>query len=468
MRWLADLVYSLAGLVYLPIALTNALLLGKNRRGWLERFGFVPHFDAEKQRIWIHAVSLGEINATPRLVADLHESLPDCDIVFSTTTDTGYARAVELYGADRVFRFPLDFSWVVGRALRRIRPSLIVLVELEVWYNLLGSCKRRGIPVVIVNGRLTPRSAKRLAVFGALLKPMFAALEWVGVQDEAIAQRFRDLGTQPDRIEITSSLKWDTAQTSAVIDGARELGEALSIDASTPLWVCGSTGPGEETIILKAHRRLCDDGRRIQLAIVPRKPERFNEVFALIQSAGFECIRRSWGEATEGGSDEGRKRRSDEGRDARHAGTQGHRAGGGALSSTDPRPVILGDTMGELRRFYSLAQVVFVGRSLVALGGSDPIEVAALGKPVIVGPYMDNFQTPVDALRNADALQVVHDADALARAVAQMLSQPEQTAAMGLRAREVVLHHQGGTSRTVKRLVRFVRRKGVGSRMPLR
>ena len=159
MRWLADIAYLFAGLIYLPVALYHALILGKNRRGWRQRFGGVPTFDPTVPRIWIHAVSLGEINATPRLVAALRERLPETDVVFSTTTDTGYARAVQLYGADCVFRFPLDSSLVVSRVLRRVRPTMIVLVELEVWYNLVRIAARRGIPVAIVNGRLTERSA---------------------------------------------------------------------------------------------------------------------------------------------------------------------------------------------------------------------------------------------------------------------------------------------------------------------
>ena len=173
MRWLADLIYVFAGLAYLPVALYQAIVLGKNRRGWGERFGSVPLRDAGKPRIWIHAVSLGEINATPRLVDALRARLPDHDIVVSTTTDTGFARAVQLYGADHVFRFPLDFSLVISRVLRRIRPTLIVLVELEVWYNLTCMATARGVPIAVVNGRLTERSARRLLLLGPFCRQMF-------------------------------------------------------------------------------------------------------------------------------------------------------------------------------------------------------------------------------------------------------------------------------------------------------
>ena len=432
--------YLLAGLLYLPVALYQALIVGKNRRGWGERFGFVRALDPGKQRIWIHAVSLGEVNATPRLVEALHECLARAEIVFSTTTDTGYARAVQLYGANRVFRFPLDFSPVVARVLRRVSPSMIVLVELEVWFNLVRMATGWGIPVVVVNGRLTPRSVGRLRRLGRATKWMFRDLAWVGAQDEVIASRFRSLGVPADRVEVTSSLKWDSAAVTDKVEGADELACALGIDRCRPLWVCGSTGPGEEIMILDAYRRLLDDWTRLArgvqagsvdksktagpiLAIVPRKPERFDEVARIIERAGFECVRRS-------------------------------ECDGGADLFPKPRPaVLLGDTMGELRKFYSLADVVFVGRTLVPLGGSDPMEVAALGKPVVIGPHTENFQLPVEALCMADAIRIIESADALPSAIGAFLRDRVVAAKMGSRAREVVIANQGATKRTADAIV---------------
>jgi 3-deoxy-D-manno-octulosonic-acid transferase len=447
MRWIADAAYLLAGFLYLPVALYHALILGKNRRGWGQRLGAVPRLDSRRPRIWVHAVSLGEINATPRLVAALRRRL-NVDIVFSTTTDTGFARAVQLYGEDKVFRFPLDFSGVVSRALRRINPSMIVLVELEVWYNLTRLAAKRGIPVVVVNGRMTAHSARRFAWLGRLARPMFRELTWVGAQDDTIAGRFRAAGVPPERVEVTSSLKWDTAAVADHIDGADALARAIGIDRSRPVWVCGSTGDGEETLVLDAYRDLLASSQNPTrergaleaanrpsspsagshlpvLAIVPRKPERFDEVARLVESRGFVCVRRS-----------------------------AHPDGGPVPQ--DRNAVILGDTMGELRKFYSLADVVFVGRSLVPLGGSDPMEVAALGKPIIVGPHMENFDAPTSALTAANATQTVASPDDLAQAVRTLLSSPESTRAMGLRAREVVVRQQGATDRTADRLAELV------------
>jgi len=439
MRWLADLVYLLAGLLYLPVAVYNAVILRKNRRGWRQRFGGVPRFEPGRRRVWIHAVSLGEVNATPRLVAELAARAPDLDIVISTTTDTGFERAVKLYGADRVFRFPLDFSAVVRRALDRIRPTMIVLVELEVWYNLVAEADRRGIPVVVVNGRLTRRSADRLARLGALARPMFQRLAWVGAQDEAIAARFERLGVPRARIDVTSSMKWDTADVADTVAGADELAAACALGDGVPLWVCGSTGPGEEAILLDAYRLLVEGGVSARLVLVPRKPERFDEVHRLIRERGYDCTRRS---QTVAGA-----------RAATAAPPAASRVAGPAVVGTrQSRAVILGDTMGELRRFYSLADVVLVGRSLPPMGGSDPIEVAALGKPMIAGPHMENFREPVDALTAADAVVFASDAAEIARQVARLLQDPDGARAMGARARAVVVCHQGATRKTVARL----------------
>jgi len=474
MRWLADIAYLFAGLIYLPVALYHALILGKNRRGWRQRFGGVPTFDPTVPRIWIHAVSLGEINATPRLVAALRERLPETDVVFSTTTDTGYARAVQLYGADCVFRFPLDSSLVVSRVLRRVRPTMIVLVELEVWYNLVRIAARRGIPVAIVNGRLTERSARRFGWLGSIGRSMFRDLTWAGAQDETIAARFRSVGVPTDRIEVTSSLKWDTAAVTDRVDGADELGAAIGLDGSRPVWVCGSTGRGGEEMLLNTYRTIVrfgtnqsrgrerldqqshvatkprshegrvypvagapDSDTKIPiLVLVPRKPERFDEVARLVADAGFTCVRRS--------------QRPDGTRVATDS------AGGG---------VVLGDTMGELRKFYSLADVVFVGRSLVPLGGSDPMEVAALGKPIVTGPHMENFESAVNSLRSADAIRVVQTADELSAVIGELLADSSTRARLGAAAREVVLRNQGATQRTADRLVRLIgetRRKPCG------
>jgi 3-deoxy-D-manno-octulosonic-acid transferase len=430
MPWLANIAYLLAGVAYLPVLLYQMLFQKKNRSGWSEKLlgpRLAPPGSAVR-RVWVHGVSLGEINAARQLVAGLERLAPDIEVVVSTTTDTGYNRACQLYGADRVFRYPLDFSWTVRRALQRIQPSLIVLIELEVWFNLVTLAACLGVPVAVVNGRLTERSTRRLKWGRFLTRRMFAQLAWVGAQDAEIATRFRQVGTPAERITITGSVKWDTAQVADSIDGAEELARALGIDGDIPLWVCGSTGPGEEAIILDAYAELRNRVPALRLAIVPRKPERFVQVAELIRSRHLACVRRS--EHPDG------------------APFHGDRAA---------NAVILGDTMGELRKFYSLARVVFVGRSLVPMGGSDPMEVAGIAKPVVVGPHVGNFAEPCRALTEGGGLRQVSDRRQLVEVVGELAEQAGAARQIGEAARSVVLRYQGATPRLLEGLARLLR-----------
>lgn len=434
MTWLANAMYLVAAIFYSPLLLYQMVVQNKNRHGWGERL-FGPRKEitgskvtGAKRPIWIHAVSLGEINAARTLIAEL-EKRRNQPIVISSTTDTGYACAVQLYGASRVFRFPLDFSWTIKTALRRIDPAMIVLVELEVWFNLTTMAAKRAIPVVVVNGRLTDRSRRRLGMLGAPARRMFQVLRWVGAQDRTIADRFVSLGTRADRVTVTGSMKWDTADIRDTVAGADELAAAMGIDHDRPLWVCGSTGPGEEVMLLDAYRRLRGDLPELQLVLVPRKPERFEEVARLIQQSGFACRRRS--ACPDSDVQPARAPTKPDGIDA----------------------VMLGDTMGELRKFYALATIVFVGRTLVPMGGSDPMEAAALGKCVVVGPHFDNFAAPVVSLQAGDAIQVVENAVRLEMVIKEMLAESATMAAIGERARRVVIFRRGATDATVQQLL---------------
>ncbi len=426
MLWVLNVAYLVAGLFYLPVLLYQMLVQNKNRHGWNERLGCPQIPPPSQPRVWVHAVSLGEVNATRLLVQRLQERCPDREIIVSTTTDTGYARASALYGTQRVFRFPLDFSWMARRVLERSGADLIVLMELEVWPNLIELADRRGTRVAVANGRLTRRSAGRFRWLGPVGRSMFNRLDWVGAQDAEIASRFISLGVPEERVTLTGSMKWDTAAVADTVDGAGELARALGIANDPPMLVCGSTGPGEEEIVLKAYKRLRESGRRIRLAIVPRKPERFEEVARLIATTKSGCLRRS------------------------------EHPDGAAAPEENADRVILGDTMGELRKFYSLATVVFVGRSLVPMGGSDPMEAAALGKPLISGPHMDNFRQPCEALQDGRALSTVRSAGEMAETVGRICDQPAEAARAGEAARRVVIEHQGATDITVNALTKLL------------
>jgi len=432
LQLLVDVFYILAAVLISPIIIYRCLTTGKYRRGWAQRQGRMPILLPTNQRVWIHAVSVGEINAVRGLVAAWRERCPNAEFVISTTTDTGYARGKEIFNDLLVIRYPLDFSGFVSKALDRIKPNMIVLVELEIWYQFVTGAAGRGIPIAVVNGRLSQKSIRRFGYIKPFARRMFEALSWVGCQDETYAQRFRQMGVPAERVSVTGSLKWDTAQIADTIEGADVLARAMGLDNQHPLWVCGSTGPGEEKVILDAFARLRDRHPKLQLAVVPRKPERFGEVADLIARSGYACIRRS---------------ESPDGKGPAPA----------------DKPVILGDTMGELRKFYCLADVVFVGRTLVRMGGSDMMEVAGVAKPIIVGPHTQNFADTMGQLERGNAVCVV-SADlespdvstALADAADKLLTDRRQAEQMGNKGREVVRKNRGATRRTLDALMEIM------------
>ncbi len=426
MSILYDLLYGLLVGIGWPYLLYRRWTRGAGATPLGEYFGRVPSRPVSAHCVWIHGVSLGEINATRTIVAELRRRSPDTVIVISSTTATGLDRARQLYPHLLTFRFPLDFSFAIRNLLTRIRPSIIVLMELEAWPNLIEVAHRRDIPVIIANGRVTTeRSMRRFRhpLIRPIARRMFRQLTWVGAQDGTYASRFVELGVAPDRVQVTGSVKYDAADLADHIDGQDELAAAMGLDPARPLWVCGSTGPGEETMIVDAYGRLLLQVPALQLAIIPRKPERFDEVAELIVRRGYACLRRSTGAPVV------------------------------PPDGVEPRPVALGDTMGELRKFYALATVVFVGRSLVAMGGSDVMEVAGLAKPIVVGPHTNNFAEAVNLLLADGGCRRVSTVDGLTGAVADLLRHPERREKMGAAARAAIQKRRGATAQTVEEVL---------------
>lgn len=437
MRWLVDICYLIVAAVFAPIVAYRSWRTGKYRRDWDQRRGFLPTLQPVRARVWIHAVSMGEVNSIRGLVDAWRARCPDLEFVISATTDTGIDQARKLFKDLLVVRYPLDFSWFVRRALNRISPTLIVLVEAEIWYQLITQARARGLPVVVISGRLTEqKSMRRFRWIMPIARRMFGSLTWVGALAEEHAERFRRLGVPADRVTVVGSMKWDTAQVSDTIPGCDQLAQAVGIDRNRPVWVCGSTGDGEEEVILKAYAQLLERSPTLQLMIVPRKPERFDEVAELIGRAGFECLRRS---------------RCPDGDARRHA--------------PGSSPVRLGDTMGELRKFYALASVVFVGRTLADMGGSDMMEVAGLARPIVVGPHTENFTEAVERLDAGGAIRILSGdlgdpcvAARLAEAVGDLLDDPVAAREMGSRGQEIVKRNRGATERTVNHLMEIMQR----------
>ncbi|MBN1846913.1 MAG: 3-deoxy-D-manno-octulosonic acid transferase [Sedimentisphaerales bacterium] len=433
---LLDIGYACFLLATSPFWLYRLIRQGRYRTGWKDRLGFVRRRHSPQPAIWIHAVSVGEVNAMATLIGQLRRVLPQYELLISATTDTGYARARTLYGpSHRVFFFPWDFSFAQRRAFERLRPNLCILMELEVWYNFTATARARSVPVTVVNGRIS--SAKgfpRYRKIAFLARPMFRRLALVLAQEELYAERFRFLGVPAERVRVVGSLKYDTAPVDEQIAELDEPMRRLHLATEPLVWVAGSTGDREEAVILDSYAQLRGDKAlaALRLVIVPRKPERFDEVARLIEQRGYRLLRYS---------------RIKEGRHT--------------TAEEDRRCVILGDTMGDLRQFYRQATVIFVGRSLVPMGGSDMIEAAALGKPVVIGPHTDNFAETVDILQASDAVRIVSNGQELTKAIRQILLYPAIAESLGRRARRVILSQQGATRRTVEAIAELL-----GYRLP--
>lgn len=436
--------YAGLGLAW-PVWGTRRHTRDKIRDAFRTRIGKVPPRAGNGRAVLIHAVSVGELNAARGLVDQFRAAHPDIHIILTTTTKAGDEQARKLFDGQpntTVTRFPIDLSSAINPLLDALRPTLVILMELEVWPNFLKLCAARQIPVAIANGRITEPSFKRYQFLGLLSKRMFGRIACCIAQDETYADRFRKLGVPEDRLLVSGTMKFDTAKVEPRVPGDEELARAVSLplppgegrgegegEARTRVFVAGSTGPGEETIVLDVYGQLRERHPELRLAIIPRKPERFDEVARLIEARGYPCVRRS----------------------APLAG----------LLKTQESPstpaIVLGDTMGELRKFYSLADVVFVGRSLVDLGkkqhGSDMIEPAALAKPVLVGPFTSNFEEPVRAFKSQSAIIEVSTPEELHIQFSKLLSDPEGAGKMGKRAQAVVLAGKGALDRHMERLL---------------
>ena len=429
MKCFNDLIYLLALIAISPKILYRVIMQNRYRQGWSERLGKIHRNFPDKKCIWIHAVSLGEVNATKTIITELKKHLPEFEIVLSATTDTGIERAHSLYAGElKVFYFPLDFSSVIDRSFENIRPDICLLMELEVWPNFTSKAHQLKIPVVVVNGRISDKSFPKYNLIKPFVKPTFEKVSLFLAQSEEYADRFISLGGKRKATIITGSLKYDTAQTTEKVEGADRLAEQLNI-TDKHLLVAGGTGPKEEKIILDVFKKLKkqDSFSDLRLVVVPRKPERFDEVADLIKKSGFELIRYS-------------------------------RIKSGDQKVTNQDAVILGDTMGDLRKFYSLATVVFVGRTLVPMGGSDMIESAAMGKCTIFGPHTFNFKQTVQALLQAQGAIKVKNESQFCLAVQKCLDEPQFAQKIARNGQKVIKENQGATQKTISAVIGLLKR----------
>ncbi|HEX4377455.1 MAG TPA: lipid IV(A) 3-deoxy-D-manno-octulosonic acid transferase [Steroidobacteraceae bacterium] len=407
-RWIYTLLLYLA----LPWASLIVLIRGIRQRdywrGWGERFGFVGAAPAD---VWVHAVSVGEVQAALILIDALRVESPSTSAVLTCATPTGRARARQQLADTPVTYAPYDLPQALNRFLRRVRPRLLIVIETELWPNMLNRALRAGVPVLIASARVSQRTADFYRRFPGLLRPALQTNTWIAAQSESDADRFFRLGVPRERIQVAGNIKFDRSIAEDVVcRGALwRSGQA----ADRPVWIAGSTHPGEESIVLAAQRLVCVAIPTALLILVPRHPARFDGVARDIAATGLTCARRSLGEAVTGAS------------------------------------VLLLDTLGELVEFYAAADVAFVGGSLTEVGGHNLIEPAAVGIPVLSGPHQFNSPQVARALSDQGGLDLVHDATELANAVVRLLSDPEARAAQVAAAGRVITASRGALSRVL-------------------
>lgn len=386
-----------------------------------ERFAFrLPAM--RKGGIWVHAVSVGESIAAAPMVRALLKAYPELPITLTCMTPTGSERIGALFADEpRVQHcyLPYDLPWAAGRFLDHVQPRLGVIMETELWPNHIHQCARRGIPVALANARLSERSARGYGRFARLTRPMLAEMSLIAAQTEVEAQRFLALGARAACVQVTGSIKFDLKIDEQLVPRAQALRQQWAA-TSRPVWIAASTHDGEDALILQAHQQLLQVHGDALLILVPRHPERFDAVHAIC-SQQFATVRRSTG-----------------------------------LPVLAQTQVLLGDTMGELLFLYALADMAFVGGSLVPTGGHNPLEPAALALPVLMGPHVFNFLEISAMLREAGALQQVDDAQGLAGAVQRLVELPQDARRMGEAGRAVMRANQGALQRLLAGLERLM------------
>jgi len=427
---------SLVLLLSAPWWLLQMLRHGKYRGGWRERLGAVPerlHEASEQPTIWIHAVSVGEVLAVSRMVEELHARLPGWRVVVSTTTDTGQQLARQRFGESNVFYFPLDLSWAVKAYLRVLRPRLLVLAESEFWPNLLHQAHEMGVPVAVVNARVSDRSLPRYLRFRGLLRPVMRNVDVFLAQSEEDARRLVEMGAPAERVQVGGNLKFEV-KPPATTPFVQAFVAALQNANIGPVLVAGSTLEGEEGWMLGCFEAVVNRYPEALLVLAPRHPERFEWVADMMKwRHERECPDMPW------------QRRSE---------WNGERLPAGGIFFLD--------TIGELASLYQFADLAFVGGSLIPKGGHNVLEAAQFGLPILVGPYTENFRDIIGIFQRAQALCVV-ETETLAPTLLELLGDDAKREQMGNRAFQVMQAQQGATERTVEALISLLSRSSASA-----
>ena len=422
---MSRIIYSAIFYLLTPIILLRLLYRGLKapayKKRWAERFGFPVYAESTADFIWLHAVSVGETLAAVPLVKTLQEKYPQHRLMVTCMTPTGSERIKAAFGdsVDHSY-MPYDTPDAVARFLNRLKPKMLIIMETELWPNTIAACQSRDIPVILANGRLSARSAAAYQSISSLVQPMLSGISAVAAQHKDDGDRFIRLGLPPSALEVTGNIKFDLSLDRDVQDRAAVLSEQWHCGNNRPVFLAASTHRGEDEIILQSFGQIKQQIDNALLVLVPRHPERFNQVGELCTSAGFTLARRSAGDKVEAAD------------------------------------VLLGDTMGELMVFFGACDVAFVGGSLVATGGHNMIEPAAWGVPVLTGPHLFNFTEASQLLLAADGMLVCNDAAELAEQCISLMGNKGRRQEVGNAARLVAEANRGALDKLMSVIDRFI------------
>ncbi|MBI5777876.1 MAG: 3-deoxy-D-manno-octulosonic acid transferase [Planctomycetes bacterium] len=416
-----DFVYIIYIIIASPYYLFKFATSHYHRQGLPERFGFIGKREGTKKCIWLHGASVGEINASEILIRKIQKLYPDYELVISTTTPSAQKLVKKRYPGIVSFLFPIDLGIIIRRVLNRIKPSLIILIEQELWFNLIRLADYKNIPVILLNGRMTKHSTRRYRLIKPLIRRIWNKVSYFCVQNEEYRERLRHLGIHSNKLKITGNMKYDLLDSATASAPGRSYKQVFGINDDDLVIIAGSTHPPEEEIMLDIYSDLRKKFTNLRLIIAPRHPFRFEDVAKLVSTKGFEISRRSNPPAT-----------------------------------MNKSAIMLLDTLGELNKVYQIADIVFVGGSMIPHGGQSILEPAAAGKPIVFGPDMSNFQDIANQLIKENAAMSVSNKSGLHQALLSLLAEPERRNRIGTKAREVISRYQGATTQNMEFIRKLV------------
>jgi len=426
MSILLNALYLLLLIIVSPFVLWRSWRHGRYRRGWNDRIFGPNRYSTLPCTVWLHAVSVGEVQVLRPIIETLELERPELSLAISVSTDSGIDLARKLFQKHQVFFAPIDFSWAVRRALRILKPQMIILAELELWPNWLLQAEKFGCPVAVVNARLSESSFRGYSRIRFLVRKCFQTLDWVGAQSETVAARFENLGVRPSRITITGNVKFDGATGHCSTPEVISRRNLLRLNSDHKVFLAGSTQSPEEALVLSTFVELADRYPNLKLIIVPRHVERFEEVARMIEQTGFTWARRSESQ----------------------------------IDSPPNWRIFLGDSVGELRWWWGLADIGFVGGSFGDRGGQNMIEPCAYGVATCFGPNTRNFADIVQILIAEKACEQLLRPEDLSIWVESMLIDPSKRKTMSTLAIHACKRHRGATQRSWENLERFLPEKG--------